>query len=79
MIRLTQLPWGLAAALLAAVHVSAGPSVNVGMKAAFPAAPYLIELLYEPRTAMDVQVFNHTIGKRRLARIQPLTSLCSTV
>ncbi|KAM0277523.1 hypothetical protein ACHAQH_005722 [Verticillium albo-atrum] len=45
MIRLSQLPLGLAFALLAAVGASAGPSVNVGMKAAFPAGPYLLELL----------------------------------
>lgn len=50
MIRLWSLPCGLAATLLAAVclgpgHVAAGHSVHVAMKAAFPAAPYLIELL----------------------------------
>ncbi|KAM0324560.1 hypothetical protein ACHAQA_007945 [Verticillium albo-atrum] len=45
MIRLSQLPLGLALTLLAAVNVSAGPSVNVGMQAAFPAGPYLLELL----------------------------------
>lgn len=52
MIRLFKLPCGLAAALLAAIclnpsHVvaAAGPSVNVAMKAAFPAPPYLLELL----------------------------------
>jgi UDP-glucose:glycoprotein glucosyltransferase len=50
MIRLLQLPCGLAATLLAALslqpsHVHAGPSVNVAMKAAFPAPPYLLELL----------------------------------
>ncbi|KAH8160675.1 hypothetical protein CIB48_g7562 [Xylaria polymorpha] len=50
MIRLLKLPCSLAAALLAAVclgpsHVTAGPSVHVAMKAAFPAPPYLIELL----------------------------------
>lgn len=45
MMGLLQLPWGLVAGLLAASHVSATPSVNVGMKAAFPAGPYLLELL----------------------------------
>ncbi|KAK3934380.1 UDP-glucose:glycoprotein glucosyltransferase [Diplogelasinospora grovesii] len=50
MIRLSQLPWGLAAALLTAtwfpsLHVSATPSVNVALKAAFPSPPYLVELL----------------------------------
>lgn len=50
MIRLLQLPWGLAAALLAATSyapspTSATPSVNVGMRAAFPSPPYLLELL----------------------------------
>ncbi|KAI1261991.1 UDP-glucose:glycoprotein glucosyltransferase [Xylariaceae sp. FL1019] len=50
MIRIWCLPCGLAAALLAVLslapgHVAAGPSVNVAMKAAFPAPPYLIELL----------------------------------
>ncbi|KAI0443042.1 UDP-glucose:glycoprotein glucosyltransferase [Xylaria telfairii] len=50
MIRLLKLPSSLAAALLASVclgpgHVTAAPSVHVAMKAAFPAPPYLIELL----------------------------------
>ncbi|KAI5460277.1 UDP-glucose:glycoprotein glucosyltransferase-domain-containing protein [Mariannaea sp. PMI_226] len=45
MLRLSQLPWGLAVALVAALQASAAPSVNVGMKAAFPRAPYLLELL----------------------------------
>lgn len=50
MMRLLNLPCGLAATLLATVclgpsHVTAGPSVHVSMKAAFPAPPYLIELL----------------------------------
>ncbi|KAI1880384.1 hypothetical protein JX265_002005 [Neoarthrinium moseri] len=50
MIRLLQLPSGLAAALLAAVcfnagHATAAPSVDVAMKAAFPSPPYLLELL----------------------------------
>ncbi|KAI1277855.1 UDP-glucose:glycoprotein glucosyltransferase [Xylaria sp. FL0933] len=50
MIRLLRLPCSLAAALLATVclgpgHVTAGHSVHVAMKAAFPAPPYLIELL----------------------------------
>ncbi|KAF3059546.1 UDP-glucose:glycoprotein glucosyltransferase [Daldinia childiae] len=45
-----ELPCGLAATLLATLclnlgHVVAGPSVNVAMKAAFPAPPYLVELL----------------------------------
>ncbi|KAK7918413.1 UDP-glucose:Glycoprotein Glucosyltransferase [Apiospora marii] len=49
MIQLLKLPCGIAT-LLAAVyfnaqHVAAGPSVNVGMKAAFPSPPYLLELL----------------------------------
>ncbi|KAK3376034.1 glycosyltransferase family 24 protein [Lasiosphaeria ovina] len=50
MIRLSQLPWGLAAAILSAtwlpaLQVAATPSVNVGLKAAFPSPPYLVELL----------------------------------
>ncbi|MDB5910599.1 MAG: glycosyltransferase family 24 protein [Massilia sp.] len=50
MIRLSQLPWGLTAALLAAtwlptVRVLAAPSVNVALNAAFPSPPYLVELL----------------------------------
>ncbi|KAI1501524.1 UDP-glucose:glycoprotein glucosyltransferase [Biscogniauxia marginata] len=50
MIRFLQLPCGLAATLLAAIcfnsgYAAAGPSVHVAMKAAFPAPPYLIELL----------------------------------
>lgn len=51
MIYLSQLPWGLTASLLAATlfgaqPACAGPSVEIAMKAAFPSAPYLIELLY---------------------------------
>lgn len=51
MIRLSQLPWGLAAAILAAAwlppaQVAASPSVNVALNAAFPSPPYLVELLY---------------------------------
>jgi UDP-glucose:glycoprotein glucosyltransferase len=42
---LARLPWSLTAVLLAAVHVTAVPSVNVQMRAAFPAGPYLLELL----------------------------------
>ncbi|KAI0106343.1 UDP-glucose:glycoprotein glucosyltransferase [Hypoxylon sp. NC0597] len=50
MIRLFQLPCGLTATFLAALclgpsYVVAGPSVNVAMQAAFPAPPYLVELL----------------------------------
>ncbi|KAK4156839.1 UDP-glucose:glycoprotein glucosyltransferase [Chaetomidium leptoderma] len=49
MIRLSQLPWGLAALLAAtwlpSAQVSASPSVNVALKAAFPSPPYLVELL----------------------------------
>ena len=50
MIRLSQLPWGLAAALLGAswlpsLQVAATPSVNVALKAAFLSPPYLVELL----------------------------------
>jgi UDP-glucose:glycoprotein glucosyltransferase len=45
-----RLPWGLTAALLASTYlhslcVSASPSINVGLKAAFSSAPYLLELL----------------------------------
>ncbi|RYP16984.1 hypothetical protein DL765_004826 [Monosporascus sp. GIB2] len=50
MITLLRLPGGLATALLASIylhsgHVSAGPAVNVAMKASFPEPPYLVELL----------------------------------
>ncbi|OTA99956.1 glycosyltransferase family 24 protein [Hypoxylon sp. CI-4A] len=50
MMRLLQLPCGLVATLLATLclipsYVVAGPSVNVALKAAFPAPPYLVELL----------------------------------
>ncbi|KAI1809313.1 glycosyltransferase family 24 protein [Poronia punctata] len=50
MLRLGKLPGSLAATLLALLccgpsYVAAGPSVHVAMKAAFPAPPYLIELL----------------------------------
>lgn len=33
-------------ALVAALGAQATPLVNIGMKAAFPAGPYLLELLY---------------------------------
>ncbi|KAI0394454.1 glycosyltransferase family 24 protein [Xylariaceae sp. FL0594] len=50
MIRIMKLPCSLAAALLALLcqgpgYAAAGPSVHVAMKAAFPAPPYLVELL----------------------------------
>ncbi|AEO67685.1 glycosyltransferase family 24 protein [Thermothielavioides terrestris NRRL 8126] len=50
MLQLSRLPWGLAAAVLAATwlpsaRVAASPSVNVALKAAFPSPPYLVELL----------------------------------
>lgn len=53
MLRLSQLPWGLLAPMLAATllggnTVRAGPSVEISMKAAFPSGPYLIELLWVP-------------------------------
>lgn len=51
MLRLAQLPVGLTAAILAATCLpstlaSAAPTVNLGLKAAFPSPPYLVELLY---------------------------------
>ncbi|RDW68029.1 hypothetical protein BP6252_09425 [Coleophoma cylindrospora] len=50
-----KLPWGLAGTLLASTYLhslcaSASPSVNVGLKASFSSAPYLLELL---ETAAD--------------------------
>ncbi|KAI3325357.1 glycosyltransferase family 24 protein [Xylariaceae sp. AK1471] len=50
MIQQLHMPCSLLAALLAVVclgpgYVTAGPSVHVAMKAAFPAPPYLVELL----------------------------------
>ncbi|KAF4121615.1 hypothetical protein GMORB2_2023 [Geosmithia morbida] len=45
MVRLSQLPCGLAITLAMGQGVSATPVVNIGMKAAFPAGPYLLELL----------------------------------
>ncbi|KAF4967327.1 hypothetical protein FZEAL_10546 [Fusarium zealandicum] len=46
MLRLSRLSWGLAVALTAALEAAAtSPSVNVGMNAAFPRGPYLLELL----------------------------------
>jgi hypothetical protein len=46
MMGLARLPWRVAAVVIAAaVHVIAVPSVNVQMRAAFSAGPYLIELL----------------------------------
>ncbi|TVY85525.1 UDP-glucose:glycoprotein glucosyltransferase [Lachnellula suecica] len=49
------LPWGLTGALLATTYfhslcASASPSINVGLKASFSSAPYLLELL---ETAAD--------------------------
>ena len=46
MARRQKLPWGLAAALLAAAPSYAAPSVSASMSAAFPSAPYLLELMY---------------------------------
>jgi hypothetical protein len=50
MFRICQLPWGLTAAILATTWLPlqsvAAPSVNIALKAAFPAPPYLVELLY---------------------------------
>jgi UDP-glucose:glycoprotein glucosyltransferase len=45
MLRFSKLPWGLAVFLSAAYNVSAGPSVNVALNAAFASGPYLLELL----------------------------------
>ena len=45
MLRLLQTPCSLYMALLAILGASAGPSVNVGLKAAFSSGPYLLELL----------------------------------
>lgn len=45
MLRPLQLPWGLALGLSVALQASAAPSINVGMKASFSRAPYLLELL----------------------------------
>ncbi|KAG9230510.1 UDP-glucose:glycoprotein glucosyltransferase-domain-containing protein [Amylocarpus encephaloides] len=52
---LLKLPWGLTGALLASTYLhclcaAASPSINVGLKASFTAAPYLLELL---ETAAD--------------------------
>lgn len=46
MVRRPGLPWGLAAALLAAVPAYATPSVSASISAAFPSPPYLVELMY---------------------------------
>ncbi|KAH8661541.1 UDP-glucose:glycoprotein glucosyltransferase-domain-containing protein [Tricladium varicosporioides] len=50
-----RMPWGLTGALLASTYLhslcaSASPSINVGLKASFNSAPYLLELL---ETAAD--------------------------
>ncbi|KFA79133.1 hypothetical protein S40288_05689 [Stachybotrys chartarum IBT 40288] len=42
---LNRLQWGLILSLLAGSTANAAPSVNVGLEAAFPAGPYLLELL----------------------------------
>lgn len=41
-------PWNLTVGLMLALQAHSTPSVNVGMNAAFPAGPYLLELLYLP-------------------------------
>jgi UDP-glucose:glycoprotein glucosyltransferase len=46
MSELLKLPWSLKLALVAAFGAQATPSVNIGMKAAFPAGPYLLELMF---------------------------------
>ncbi|RFU78980.1 udp-glucose:glyco glucosyltransferase [Trichoderma arundinaceum] len=38
-------PWNLTLGLMLALQAHSSPSVNVGMNAAFPAGPYLLELL----------------------------------
>jgi hypothetical protein len=43
---LNRLQWGLMLSLLAGSAANAAPSVNVGLEAAFPAGPYLLELLF---------------------------------
>ncbi|KAK0384245.1 hypothetical protein NLU13_8333 [Sarocladium strictum] len=45
MLRLLQLPGCLRVALVAALGAQATPLVNIGMEAAFPAGPYLLELI----------------------------------
>lgn len=45
MLRFAQLPWSLFGVLIAALQANAAPSVNIGMRASFPAGPYLLELL----------------------------------
>ncbi|RCI07592.1 hypothetical protein L249_1642 [Ophiocordyceps polyrhachis-furcata BCC 54312] len=45
MARYASLPWSLCMAVMTAMTVVAVPSVNVGMKAAFSAGPYLLELI----------------------------------
>lgn len=59
MILLSQLPWGLAASMLAATFLGAhpacaGPSVEIAMKAAFPSGPYLIELLFVQAPDLEI-------------------------
>lgn len=39
-------PWNLIVGSMLALQAHSTPSVNVGMNAAFPAGPYLLELLY---------------------------------
>lgn len=38
-------PWNLIVGSMLALQAHSAPSVNVGMNAAFPAGPYLLELL----------------------------------
>lgn len=46
MSELLKLPWSLKLALVAAFGAHATPSVDIGMKAAFPAGSYLLELMF---------------------------------
>jgi hypothetical protein len=77
------LPWGLTGALLATTYLhsicaSAGPSINVGLKASFSSAPYLLELLWDNLGTQFILDFtDNKPGKLQQTRMQPHITLYS--
>jgi hypothetical protein len=75
------LPWGLTGALLATTYLhslcaSASPSINVGLKASWPSAPYLLELLYAFNSVVFM-ITDTSIEKLPQTKMQPPTFLSS--
>lgn len=74
-----RIPWGLTGALLVTTYLhslcaNASPSINVGMKASFPAAPYLLELLYLSLPKPMSMVSDILLEKLQQTRMVPPTS-----